>query len=125
MDPATRLLNSKTSPLLFSHQSVSGNCSFCLRGYDHVSKKTRIYHSKLCRVVVVQRADSYRRGRQFEFCMCHHKILRVRKARGSHIIKSISLEKTQRSVSGFCYARNRVCGTVYFNRHDFVNLRCF
>ena len=33
----------------------------------------------------------------------------VRKAMGNHLMNSTSLEKTQSLVSGFCYARNRVC----------------
>ena len=37
------------------------------------------------------------------------KLLLVRKATGNHLIKSTSLEKAQSPVSGFCYARNRVC----------------
>ena len=37
----------------------------------------------------------------------------VRKATGSHLIKSIHLEKTQSHVSGFCYAQNRACYAVY------------
>ena len=31
---------------------------------------------------------------------------------GSHLIKSTSLEETQSPVSGFCYARNRVCNAI-------------
>ena len=33
----------------------------------------------------------------------------VRKATGNHLINSTSLGKTQSPVSGFCYARNRLC----------------
>ena len=33
----------------------------------------------------------------------------ARKAMGNHIMNSTSLEKPQSPVSGFCYARNRVC----------------
>ena len=35
-----------------------------------------------------------------------------RKATGSHLIKSHFPRKTQSPVSGFCYARNRVCDAV-------------
>ena len=33
----------------------------------------------------------------------------VRKVTGNHLIKPTSLEKDQRPVSGFCYARSGVC----------------
>ena len=36
----------------------------------------------------------------------------VRKATGNHLMNSTSLGKTQNPVSGFCYARNRVCNAV-------------
>ena len=44
--------------------------------------------------------------------MCHDKTPLVRKATGSHFIKSTSLDKTQSPVSGFCDASNRVCNAV-------------
>ena len=37
----------------------------------------------------------------------------ARKATGNHIITSTSLEKTPTSISGFCYARNRVCNAGF------------
>ena len=36
----------------------------------------------------------------------------ARKAAGNHLMNSTSPEKTQITVSGFCYARNRVCNAV-------------
>ena len=36
----------------------------------------------------------------------------ARKATGNHLMRSTSLGKTQSPVSGFCYARNRVCNAV-------------
>ena len=36
----------------------------------------------------------------------------VRKATGNHLVNSSSLEEIQSPVSGFCYARNRVCEAV-------------
>ena len=41
------------------------------------------------------------------------KTLLVGKATGNHLINSTSLEKTQSPVSGFCYARNRVCNAAF------------
>ena len=38
----------------------------------------------------------------------------MRKATENHIMNSTSLEKTQSPVSGFCYARNRVCNALKF-----------
>ena len=38
----------------------------------------------------------------------------VRKASGNHLMNSTSLENTQSAISGFCYARNRVCNAVLF-----------
>ena len=35
----------------------------------------------------------------------------ARKATENHLTNSTSLEKTQSPVSGFCYARNRVCNS--------------
>ena len=40
------------------------------------------------------------------------KILLARKATENDLIKSTSLEKAQSPVSGFCYARNRVCNAA-------------
>ena len=37
----------------------------------------------------------------------------VRKATGDQLIKSYSLEATQSPVTGFFYARNRVCDAVF------------
>ena len=36
----------------------------------------------------------------------------ARKATGNHLINYTSLEKAQSPVSGFCYARNRICNAV-------------
>ena len=40
----------------------------------------------------------------------------ARKATGNHLMNSTSVEKTQSPVSGFCYARNRVCDAVNLNK---------
>ena len=40
------------------------------------------------------------------------KILLPMKATGNHLLKSTSLVKTQSPVSGFCYARNRICNGI-------------
>ena len=53
----------------------------------------------------------------------------VRKGMGDHLIKSSSLEKSQSPVSGFCYARNRVCDVVFMllqiRERAFVLLNAF
>ena len=36
-----------------------------------------------------------------------------RKAKGSHLIESTSLEKTQSPISGFHHALNRICNAVH------------
>ena len=41
----------------------------------------------------------------------------VRKAKGNHLTNSTSLETAQSPVSGFCYARNRVCKAVRLRLH--------
>ena len=48
----------------------------------------------------------------------------ARNATGNHLIKSTSLEKTQCPISGFCYARNRVCDAVFFSFCS-VSWKCF
>ena len=40
------------------------------------------------------------------------KMILARKAMWNHLMNSTFLEKTQSPVSGFCYARNRVCNAV-------------
>ena len=52
-------------------------------------------------------------GCHFDSSMCHFKTPLVGKATGNHLIKFTFLEKTQSPVSGFCYARNRVCNAVF------------
>ena len=47
----------------------------------------------------------------------------VRKATGSHIIKSTSLEKTRSPVSAFCYARNQVSSNAGLGRF-LVSFNC-
>ena len=47
-------------------------------------------------------------------CVSQLKVRLARKAKGNHLIKSTSLEKTQSSVYGFCYARDRVCRVVLY-----------
>ena len=37
----------------------------------------------------------------------------VRKATGNHLMNSTTLEKSQSLVSGFYYARDRICNGVY------------
>ena len=47
----------------------------------------------------------------------------VRKATGNHLIKLTSQENTQSAVSGFCYARNRICDVVFFNDPIFLIIK--
>ena len=49
--------------------------------------------------------------------ICHNKNTISEKGKGNHLINSTSLRKAQSPVSGFCHARNRVCGAVllYFS----------
>ena len=48
----------------------------------------------------------------------------VRQATGNHLIKSTFRKKTQSPVSGFCYARNRLCDAVFHvdNRRKFIRM---
>ena len=56
------------------------------------------------------------------------KILLLWKATETHLMNSISLARIQSPVSGFCYARNRVCNAVYgksLRKHNFCTLKIF
>ena len=44
------------------------------------------------------------------------KVPLMRKTTGNHLKKSVSLERTQSPVSGFCNARNRVCSAVMLGK---------
>ena len=47
----------------------------------------------------------------------------ARKAAGNHLMNSTSLEQTHSPISGFCYARNRVCNAEV--NSDFSTLHHF
>ena len=51
-------------------------------------------------------------GCEFESCTYRDQNTMVSMATGGHLIKSTSLEEVKIPVSGFCYARNRVCNAV-------------
>ena len=65
------------------------------------------------RGVVVEHADSQHRGCQPDFFICQNKNA-IGKEGNMKPPREFptSLEKTQSPISGFCYARNRVCNAV-------------
>ena len=69
--------------------------------------------SKWCRGVVVKHGHSQHRGHEFDSFMRHNKNTIGEEGNGkpSHEFH-YPRNKTQIPVSGFCYARNRVCNVV-------------
>ena len=58
---------------------------------------------------MVKRVDSKRMGCGFDSYAHHDKNAIGEEGNGNYLMNSTSLEKTQNPISGFCYARNRVC----------------
>ena len=71
-----------------------------------------------CLGVVVKHANSQNRVVSWIPPYVTFKAPLVKKTTGNHLMNSTSLEKTHSPVSGFCYARNRVCNAYNYLCRD-------